>query len=653
MPSSPVSSAASGSVLVGGRYRLTERIGSGGMGVVWRAQDELLRRPVAVKELRHSWGSSDRTVAEGRERSLREARAAAALRHPNIVNVYDIAQHDEQPWIVMELVSGRSLKEIVLNDGPLPVERAVEMGLQLVSALHAAHTAGITHRDVKPANVLVAENGSVWLTDFGLATMQDAETLTETGAILGTPGYLAPEQAKGLVPGPPADVFGLGATLYFAIQGAGPFQREAYLASLVAYTRHEIRTPDRAGALAPVLLRLLAEDPAKRPTLEQAREMLVDGIERRRRPTRRQLLTAGAAAAVVAAGSGTGWWYTHRPPAPTPVDAPPSPVGPVAWQRDDLRFPILVGYAVLGLGGGAVRSVDAVTGAVRWSTAAPKVESLRDLGNNLVLGESRGSGGLIFDVVSGRRQAAPKGVVLAASRGLMLTERGGLLTALDAAKGDVLWQTPGSYGSTFAFAASGLIFAVRQTRAGFVAVEALDHFTGAEGWSTVLDTTGQIVGLWESGERLYAVVNEPGRRIMCCLKAANGTLSWQMTLATFRVDRPEQFIDVVDVVATVDGLVLTSLESDKGNRDRAGLIAVSDGDVLWHRPLPSAAVTIDSVGMIYATSYDSELHRIQPKTGYSTWSVPTPASFTRLHVVREKIIGSVGGRVTAYPLTGD
>jgi hypothetical protein len=261
--------------LVGGRYRLLRRIGSGGMGVVWLAHDEVLQRRVAVKELQLSWGSSDRTVSTGRERSLREARAAAALHHPNIVAVYDIVDHDDRPWIVMEFVSGSSLKEIVAENGPLSTKRAVDVGLQLLAALHAAHAAGITHRDVKPANVLISDDGVVRLTDFGLATTQDAETLTATGAVLGTPGYLAPEQAKGLVPGPPADMFGLGATLYYAIEGVGPFHRDGYLPTLVAYARHEIRAPQKAGVLAPVLVRLLTADPETRPTVKQAGQLLL------------------------------------------------------------------------------------------------------------------------------------------------------------------------------------------------------------------------------------------------------------------------------------------------------------------------------------------------------------------------------------------
>jgi tRNA A-37 threonylcarbamoyl transferase component Bud32 len=268
-------------VVVGGRYHLLSRLGSGGMGVVWLARDAVLGRQVAVKEIRQGWGSSEQTLAQGRERSRREARIAAALHHPGIVTVYDIIEHDGRPWIVMEFVSGRSLKDVVTEDGPLTAEATAEIGISLLSALRAAHAAGVTHRDVKPSNVLISDDGAVRLTDFGVATMQDADSLTETGAVLGTPGYLAPEQADGLPAGPAADVFGLAATLYYAIEGVGPFERDGFLPTLVAYARHDVRQPQRAGALGPALLRLLAMDPRKRPTAEQAEELLRGGNVRR------------------------------------------------------------------------------------------------------------------------------------------------------------------------------------------------------------------------------------------------------------------------------------------------------------------------------------------------------------------------------------
>ncbi|MEV4640514.1 protein kinase [Actinoplanes sp. NPDC049548] len=440
-----------GAVLLAGRYRLLQRIGAGGMGVVWSAQDEVLRRRVAVKELRHSWGSTDRTVAAGRERSLREARAAAALHHPHIVAVYDIVEHDERPWIVMELVAGRSLKDIVGEDGALPVERAVPIGLQLLSALQVAHAAGITHRDVKPANVLISGGDVVRLTDFGLATMQDAETLTETGAVLGTPGYLAPEQAKGLTPGPPADVFGLGATLYFAIEGVGPFQRDGYLPMLVAYARHEIRPPWHAGSLAPALMRLLAADPAKRPTAEEAHELLLGGPVRRPRQLSRRALFAGGAVAVAAGVGATtamSWGTATAPPPRTPG------LGAPAWHRDDLREPIVLGPLLVGMTTNGVRAVDVATGDQRWNRPVRGVASLAVFDENLALVEEE----YTFRVLDGTtgaprggRPAAAKGIIAGLGGLFLAIEAPSSLTGYDGRTGRKKWRLRGpatSAGST-------------------------------------------------------------------------------------------------------------------------------------------------------------------------------------------------------------
>ncbi|HET9517709.1 MAG TPA: serine/threonine-protein kinase, partial [Actinoplanes sp.] len=389
-------STPSASVRVGERYLLRQRLGSGGMGVVWLADDEVLRRRVAVKELHHSFGSSDRTVATTRERSLREARAAAALHHPNIVAVYDIVEHDDRPWIVMEFVPGRSLKQVVDDDGPLATGRAVEIGLQLLSALQAAHTAGITHRDVKPANVLVTDKGAVRLTDFGLATVPDTETLTETGAVLGTPGYLAPEQARGLTPGPPADVFGLGATLYYALEGVGPFHREGYLPTLVAYARHEIRPPQRAEALGPVLLRLLAADPAKRPTTEQARELLLGGAVRRPVVSRRRVLAWGAAAVATAGAVGAGTWSGRRgwtggratpsaDSAPTAMPSPAVGLGPPAWRLDGLQYAMVAAGLLVARSGDWLQAHDLATGERRWRRRCAEGASVDDMGEGRLL----------------------------------------------------------------------------------------------------------------------------------------------------------------------------------------------------------------------------------------------------------------------------
>jgi len=211
--------------LLAGRYRLRTVIGRGGMGVVWRARDELLNRDVAVKEI--VWPAQltadEREVA--RQRAVREARLAARLRHPNVVGVYDIVEEDDQPSIVMELVPFRSLRDAVLDAGPRSPAEAARIGLSVLAALRAVHDAGVVHRDVKPANILLGPKGRVVLTDFGMAKAADSPTLTTSGVLLGSPSYLAPERARGGPAGAAADLWALGASLYAAVEGHPPFER--------------------------------------------------------------------------------------------------------------------------------------------------------------------------------------------------------------------------------------------------------------------------------------------------------------------------------------------------------------------------------------------------------------------------------------------
>ncbi|MBB5630823.1 serine/threonine-protein kinase [Sphaerisporangium krabiense] len=251
--------------LLAGRYRLIAPIGQGGMGTVWRAADELLRQEVAIKEvlLPPELGAEHR--AELRERTLREARAAASLRsHPSIVTVHDVVLEGGQPWIVMELVRGRSLDKIVREGGPLPPARVAAIGLAVLDALGAAHAAGILHRDVKPGNVLITDDGRVLLTDFGIATIAGDPALTQAGLLSGSPGYTAPERLRGEPDGPPSDLWSLGATLYAAVEGVRAFQRDNAAAVMAAVMMHEPRPPLLAGPLAPVLAATLEKDPARR-----------------------------------------------------------------------------------------------------------------------------------------------------------------------------------------------------------------------------------------------------------------------------------------------------------------------------------------------------------------------------------------------------
>jgi len=260
--------------VVGGRYRLRSRLGTGGMGTVWRAYDELLQREVAIKEILLSGLRTGQTTADVSARALAEARNAARLHHPNIVSVHDVLSDEDRVWIVMALVVGRSLQEVVEADGPLDAMRAAQIGLGLLDALDAAHAAGVVHRDVKPSNVLLPDAGGVMLTDFSIAAAADTAGLTQTGVLLGTPGYVAPERVATGSSDPPVDLFGVGATLYFATEGRGPFERDTALAALFAAVNEPHPPPAHAGPLAEVIDGLLAKVPGQRWPSTRCRETL-------------------------------------------------------------------------------------------------------------------------------------------------------------------------------------------------------------------------------------------------------------------------------------------------------------------------------------------------------------------------------------------
>ncbi|MFF7946840.1 serine/threonine-protein kinase [Streptomyces griseorubiginosus] len=260
-----------------GRYRLVESIGQGGMGRVWRAADEMLDRQVAVKEMRIDGLDAEDTRTR-RERTLREARATARIDHPNVVRVYDVVDEGERLWIVMELVKGRSLERMMVEDGALDPRATALLGLGLVEALRQVHARGVLHRDIKPGNVLV-ESGSrtgrrIVLTDFGIAAMQDAKALTMVGMLVGSPDYMAPERVSGRPQGPPSDVWSLGATLCAALGGRSPFSRDTTLATLHAVLYEEPELPAAAGPLTDILAALLEKDPSIRPGLDEVEAAL-------------------------------------------------------------------------------------------------------------------------------------------------------------------------------------------------------------------------------------------------------------------------------------------------------------------------------------------------------------------------------------------
>ncbi|MGW5675203.1 protein kinase domain-containing protein [Streptomyces sp. NPDC003860] len=244
------------------------------MGRVWRARDEVLHRVVAVKELTAGKYASDADRIVLHARTQKEARAAARITHPGVVTVHDVLEHDQRPWIVMQYVDGPSLAEAAKEADGLSALEAARIGLRVLRALGAAHAAGVLHRDVKPANVLLARDGNVLLTDFGIAAIEGDSTITRTGEIIGSIDYLAPERVRGADPGPASDLWSLGATLYAALEGQSPFRRTSPLSSMQAVVSEEPARPAHAGPLEPVIMALLAKEPAARPVGPEVERML-------------------------------------------------------------------------------------------------------------------------------------------------------------------------------------------------------------------------------------------------------------------------------------------------------------------------------------------------------------------------------------------
>ncbi|GAA3433650.1 hypothetical protein GCM10018954_032540 [Kutzneria kofuensis] len=252
-------------------------MGSGAMGVVWQARDERLERMVAIKQLVLQPGLSEQESDEARRRAMREARIAARLQHPNAITVFDVAENDGEPCLVMEFLPSRSLSSVLAERGTLSPEEAAKICAQVASALSAAHAAGIVHRDVKPANILLTENGTAKITDFGISRAVGDVTVTQTGISAGTPAYLAPEVARGHDPSPAADVFSLGATLYNAVEGRPPFgTSQNPLALLHAVATGKVPPPKQAGVATDLLMGMLDAEPEARPTMREAADALTE-----------------------------------------------------------------------------------------------------------------------------------------------------------------------------------------------------------------------------------------------------------------------------------------------------------------------------------------------------------------------------------------
>ncbi|MFD6263957.1 serine/threonine-protein kinase [Micromonospora chalcea] len=322
-PASPPTGRAAPGTTIGGRYSLRSPVGNGGMGTVWRATDTLLRRDVAVKEvvLPPGLAPSDRDALY--ERTLREARAAAAIQHPAVVQVYDVVTEGGRPWIVMELLDARSLADMVIEDGPVAPRAVAKIGIALLGALEVAHAIGVLHRDVKPANVLICSDGRCVLTDFGVARMPTDVQLTTPGMVLGSPHFISPERAMGQEFGPPSDLFSLGVTLYTAVEGRPPFDKGDPIETMHAVVEDPPATPQRSGPLTGVLMGLLEKDPARRMDVHRARANL------------RELLAGPLTSTATAVNSVTDPYAVvpvPRPTTPPAIAAEPKPGGQIGGR---------------------------------------------------------------------------------------------------------------------------------------------------------------------------------------------------------------------------------------------------------------------------------------------------------------------------------
>lgn len=415
-PVSPPSDRAKPSTIIGGRYSLRSPVGNGGMGTVWRATDTLLRRDVAVKEVVLPQGLAPADRDAMYERTLREARAAAAIQHPAVVQVYDVVTEGGRPWIVMELLDSRSLAEMVIEDGPLAQRVVAKIGIALLGALEVAHAIGVLHRDVKPANVLICSDGRCVLTDFGVARMPTDVQLTTPGMVLGSPHFISPERAMGQEFGPPSDLFSLGVTLYTAVEGRPPFDKGDPIETMHAVVEDPPAPPQRSGPLTPVLMGLLEKDPARRLAVHAARATL------------RELLTGPLTSTATAVNSVTDPYSVvpvqQRPAAVVQPAQPAEPAEPKPSGK-------IGGRAMLAAGESLTDRLAALRRGEQPAVEARPTAALEDTSTNTLAGPLQ----------------TPTGAMPSPSRahGNDVTQRvGGYPGPAAATRSEAQWSVPGT-----------------------------------------------------------------------------------------------------------------------------------------------------------------------------------------------------------------
>jgi eukaryotic-like serine/threonine-protein kinase len=396
--SSPGDGRAAPGTVIGGRYSLRTAIGTGGMGTVWRASDTVLRRDVAVKEVVCPPGMATADRDAMYERTMREARAAAALAHPSVVQVYDVVTEGGRPWIVMELLDARSLADMVIEGGPLAPRTVAKIGVAMLGALEVAHAAGVLHRDVKPANVLICQDGRCVLTDFGVARMPSDVQLTTPGMVLGSPHFISPERAMGHAFGPPSDLFSLGVTLFTAVEGRPPFDKGDPLATMHAVVEEPPAPMQLAGPLAEVLSGLLIKDPSRRWDVPRARATL------------RELL-AGELAQQPSTPSYTDPWSVM--PSPQAQWTDPTAIAPSSPPPGGKPPKQVGGRALLPTGAMPQFSADSVPQSPAAARGMQSTGAMPQLPTGAMPPVRRGSGAL-----SGKFRGLPKGARIGLATGI-------------------------------------------------------------------------------------------------------------------------------------------------------------------------------------------------------------------------------------------